>query len=853
MSKYNSTLKAAIIAAIKNNPDPKISGDILQEQLISIVEAVDKGMLFMGTATPATTPSGQSRCCLMASRPGTYTNFTGTDGNPVVVAQGEVALLCTVFVENDMRWVKIVLPMAPTSEIKVLVVGNSFVEDEFSYVPFILKNIAPSVKLTMGIAHIGGSPLAQHTAYLTAQSETYEGVTYYVDNGACYRQEEGGEPEPVHYGYHKSVGGEAWSNIAAAWIDSHIDPTIYRIIRDEQWDIVVFQSDTLHGDGAWNTYYAPYVFKITKAVFDMLNYPVKLGWAPCHSCIYSDEYSGNTPPANADELLFRRWKGRAANSIELLQQTGFSVLFPSDTAIQNLRYMDMFKSNQMSRFGWLAWDKTGHLQEGIGPLASAYANTIVILNAMGFGYESVYGEQTRPDGTWVEAKEIPSPHGYILNEGTITWYIAGAGAHYDQYCSLAQIAAVNAVKYPFSLIDPSVLPDTQGGTIYSNRAIFTDNQPAPKADVKRLSAAVAGKADVCNPISYAALKVLRDRGMLVPGTWYRITDYACSTTQDNTQSAGHAFDIIVRADDASHLNENAYATHHEGDTYFTNCKLEAWQLKYSIDNDTNRFAWADDTNGKGVVFYMKDEWNNIAPFDFKNLLFKRDTGWFGDHQSWAEEVLGSEPEADMFFYFLSWVTEEGDVQDMSIIGQTLVNDEGSYNGVYGNEIKETSAYDIGITEDATSAAFALPCTIIVSSYAYEDGVFYGCYSNKFGNYCYQNSFGNDCNNNSFGNDCGGNSFGNSFQNNTFGNGCNGNSFGNYCQSITVFDSVQNCSVTGGSQNAPVKNAQILNGTAGASSANKLTIAFDANKAYTQVAAKNTAGNMKIWNPADLVE
>ena len=444
-------------------------------------------------------------------------------------------------------------------------------------------------------------------------------------------------------------------------------------------------------------------------------------------------------------------------------------------------------------------------------------------------------------------------------------------------------------------------------------------------------------------ITYAALKALRDGGNLVPGTWYRITDYVCTTTQDNTQSAEHAFDVIVRADDASHLNENAFAAHHTGDTYFANCKLEAWELKYCLDNDTNRFAWADDTNGTGVIFYMKDEWANIAPFDFKNMLFTRDSEWFGDHQQWAEDVLGEVPEADMHFYFLSWVTEDGEVQDASIVGQTLLNDEGSYTGVYGNEIKETTAYNMNMTEDATSAAFALPCTIIVSSYAYEDGVFYGCYSNKFGNGCngnsfgnsfqnntfgnncynnsfgngcgsntfgnncysntfgnncssnsfgnncfqntfgnyfqnntfgndcggnsfgnyfYQNSFGNDCYRNSFGNNCGGNSFGNDCNNNSFGNyctynsfgnGCSNNSFGNYCQSITVFDSVQNCSVTGGSQNAPVKNAQILNGTAGASSANKLTIAFDANKAYTQVAAKNTAGNLKIWNPADLVE
>lgn len=134
---------------------------------------------------------------------------------------------------------------------------------------------------------------------------------------------------------------------------------------------------------------------------------------------------------------------------------------------------------------------------------------------------------------------------------------------------------------------------------------------------------VITKAELAVPITYAVLKALRDGGNLTSGVNYRITDYTCTTTKYDTQSAGHVFDIIVRADDESHLNENAFAAHHDGDTYFANCKLESWKLKYSLDNDTDRFDWADTTNGKGVVFYMKDEWNNECPYDFKNIQFKR--------------------------------------------------------------------------------------------------------------------------------------------------------------------------------------------------------------------------------------
>ena len=127
-------------------------------------------------------------------------------------------------------------------------------------------------------------------------------------------------------------------------------------------------------------------------------------------------------------------------------------------------------------------------------------------------------------------------------------------------------------------------------------------------------------------ITYAQLKALRDSEKLVPGQFYRITDYVTTTTNiysNSYHSAGHAFDVIVRADSTSVLNEDAYAALHEGDTYFANSKLEAWQLKYTIDNDTSRFAWADATDGKGVIYRMVDEYHNECPYDFKNILFAR--------------------------------------------------------------------------------------------------------------------------------------------------------------------------------------------------------------------------------------
>ena len=136
-------------------------------------------------------------------------------------------------------------------------------------------------------------------------------------------------------------------------------------------------------------------------------------------------------------------------------------------------------------------------------------------------------------------------------------------------------------------------------------------------------------------ITYAELKTLRDNAKLVPGMQYRITDYSTVITgyydlsalgasgkMHTAVAAGHDFDIIAVADDESHLNENARAALHNGDNYFAASRVSAWKLKYTIDNDPAKFTWAN-ASGKGVIYWMEDEFNNRAGYDFKNIQFVR--------------------------------------------------------------------------------------------------------------------------------------------------------------------------------------------------------------------------------------
>lgn len=121
-------------------------------------------------------------------------------------------------------------------------------------------------------------------------------------------------------------------------------------------------------------------------------------------------------------------------------------------------------------------------------------------------------------------------------------------------------------------------------------------------------------------ITYNNLRILRNNGKLIPGTWYRITDYQTTTNKANTQAAGHQFDVIVLATDNNNLSHCARAIQHEGDTYFKNSNLNAWQLWYDLDNDVLKYDWAN-SSGKGVIYRMIDEYNNDIPYDFKNIMF----------------------------------------------------------------------------------------------------------------------------------------------------------------------------------------------------------------------------------------
>ena len=329
-------------------------------------------------------------------------------------------------------------------------------------------------------------------------------------------------------------------------------------------------------------------------------------------------------------------------------------------------------------------------------------------------------------------------------------------------------------------------------------------------------------------ITWGELRTLRNEKKLKVGSFYRITDYVTTTAQKNTRSAGHQFDIVVLALSNNVLAEKAYAALHEGDTYFSEAaaNLAAWQIWYSLDNDVERFAWADSANGKGVIYRMIDEWNNDCPYDFKNIQFKRfavteydkvpslvvdnEDNYYGYYygaltlfgdQAIQEATYGEDFVWVYTFALKDFATETWhDYTILNSIG--LKTDESVIITCHSNVIKEHRDEYLGEHGRKTiwlNNIVFFNCYADISSPDYSDyysdcysnsfGI--GCYSNSFGNNCYYNSFGIGCNSNSFGNDCNYNSFGIGCNSNSFGNNCYYNSFGNNCGPLELNKSTSN--------------------------------------------------------------
>ena len=482
-------------------------------------------------------------------------------------------------------------------------------------------------------------------------------------------------------------------------------------------------------------------------------------------------------------------------------------------------------------------------------------------------------------------------------------------------------------------------------------AVITFNPLAPGA----------GDQQEVKPIlkTWAQLRDARDAGNLIPGQYYRITDYVTTSMAANTRSAGHPFDIIVRADSKNTLNEQAWAVKHDGDTYFKDARLEAWELKYNLDNvqwsqqvgtliedendgytalsigtvdiggetyilwDASEFEesygftrmvsltkevgaemWTyypatgekgEDVQtsiaaiigeytepGKGTITWMKDEWDNIAGYDFKNIQQKRwkvtdelerdslNGKYLGVLNNLPEKLSIEDEEDFIWAYLYSVYDYDGGTQDTtdhSLSGRVHDMDT-NFTVIDNNAFVWSSvnydAYDCKFSGSMQNNSFSGN----VYQNSFSGNVLYNSFSgdvlyNSFSGSVYQNSFSGSVYQNSFSGSVSYNSFSGSVSYNSFSGFVGNCSFSGYVGNCSFSGDVNSCSFSGNLQNSMITGQLSnlhINASSGASGTinglytlgkiDSKTITVPTGAAYPTYAAMTTAGQLKTWNPAD---
>lgn len=265
-------------------------------------------------------------------------------------------------------------------KLKILSIGNSYAEDAFEYVPFLMETIDPGTELTFGICHYPGCTLEQHCSFFLNNSSVY---TFYK----C------------------RTGEKAWNH--------SFEKTLSFCMADEDWDIIILQQQSYNSQ--YYGTYQPYLNRLTEYIFGNTKKPVKLLWHLTQS--YGQDPDGG----------YEMFMNTSAAAQRVLKETPIEGVIPIGTALQNAR------ATRLGQIGDQKYLFSGnHCQEGLGCQTEGYTAVMYILKLLGKNYISVLGDRTITDKEWTKDKAIPGPDGEPIGSETENLLLA-------QKCAVAAI------------------------------------------------------------------------------------------------------------------------------------------------------------------------------------------------------------------------------------------------------------------------------------------------------------------------------------------------------------------------------------------------------------------------------
>lgn len=253
--------------------------------------------------------------------------------------------------------------------------------------------------------------------------------------------------------------------------------------------------------------------------------------------------------------------------------------------------------------------------------------------------------------------------------------------------------------------------------------------------------------------------------------------------------------------------------------------MNAWELKYCLDNDKDLFDWAE-TDGKGVIYYLKDEFGNEAPYDFKNVMFRRyqvSTVSYSSLNSLRNLYLYQDgcyglSRNNNNKYWYTFASADG-ITDGSLFGECTYNTIQTY--VYlspkGKNIKGLNNI---VLQNANRNELGYNCFDVTILTSVSDNKLYYCHDicgqafagNEISTNCYgltfdrtSNSHYGDGTKTSYGRSTDAARTGSGCMNINFGDSCIGMELGNSCNSISFGQWCYNNIIGSGSNNITAGN------------------------------------------------
>ena len=285
------------------------------------------------------------------------------------------------------------------NSLHILIFGDSFSRDAFSYVPGVIESLVPGFYVDLEILYLGGKGLSYHLNYLKNEQNIFTHDIYVSDDGYWH---------------------------SSAYFNGE------NILVSKEWDLIIFQegSNTARNSELTESHIRGLSDYIDQRLPDV-RYAFMLSPAKPQGSPALGEYT-------SDEV----WNMYVNTSHLLLANNDVDYIIPCGTAIQNARQTSL---DQYGKFGHLSYDGN-HLQEGLPCLIEAYTVTQFLFNFTKMDI-SIEDSPLIITQEWVNKKNIPGKHGVVI-EGTIEEY------------ELCKKSALLAVENPFVISSPILQVDS---------------------------------------------------------------------------------------------------------------------------------------------------------------------------------------------------------------------------------------------------------------------------------------------------------------------------------------------------------------------------------------------------------